>query len=122
MSRHHKARINNSRWERVRRKVLDRDGWRCRECGAAGQLEVDHVTPLDRGGAVYDTANLQSLCPTHHIAKTARENRREPESTAAAREAWRDYCRTLATTAPESSRIVQDGRNAPTRPHTLARR
>ena len=30
----------------MRRVVLERDGWRCRECGLPGRLEVDHVLAL----------------------------------------------------------------------------
>ena len=74
MSRQH-ARLNRRRWERVRRAVLDRDRWRCQKCGRAGRLEIDHVVPLDAGGAVYDMDNLQALCRGCHIDKTAGENR-----------------------------------------------
>ena len=74
MSRHHE-RLNRRRWARTRRVVLDRDGWRCRECGLAGRLEVDHVVPLDEGGDLYDPAGLQVLCRGCHILKTAGENR-----------------------------------------------
>lgn len=60
----------------MRRKVLERDGWRCRECGRAGRLEVDHLVPLAAGGAEFDPANLRALCRSCHIAKTAGENER----------------------------------------------
>ena len=63
-----------SRWAAVRRVVLDRDGYRCRECGRAGRLEVDHVKPLADGGAPFDPVNLQALCRSCHIVKTRREN------------------------------------------------
>ena len=39
-------------------------------------MEVDHVVPLDRSGDPWDPANLQTLCRSCHIAKTAGENRR----------------------------------------------
>ena len=35
--------------------------------------EVDHILPLEDGGAVYDEANLQPLCKPHHSRKTARD-------------------------------------------------
>ena len=57
MSRHH-GRLHSRRWARVRRAVLDRDGWRCRRCGRASRMEVDHVVPLDRGGDPWDPGNL----------------------------------------------------------------
>ncbi|MGE3348317.1 MAG: HNH endonuclease [Ramlibacter sp.] len=34
--------------------------------------EVDHVIPLEQGGADNES-NFQSLCRAHHAAKTARE-------------------------------------------------
>ena len=49
MSRHH-LELDAGRWRIVRRKVLDRDGFRCVRCGRAGRLECDHVAPLKRGG------------------------------------------------------------------------
>ena len=77
MSRHH-THVNARRWSIVRRAVFERDGWRCVECGKAGRLECDHVTPLERepGQNPYDPHGLQSLCRACHIEKTARENRR----------------------------------------------
>ncbi len=45
----------------VRLAVWQRDGGRCAECGAAFDLQYDHVIPHALGGA--DTvANLQLLC------------------------------------------------------------
>ena len=84
MSRHHQAKINNRRWTRVRLEVLHRDSFRCRRAGP--RLEIDHVVPLDQGGAVYDVNNLQTLCGGAggcHAVKTAAENRRESEEVAA---------------------------------------
>ena len=78
--------VNRRVWRRVRRLVLDRDGWRCRSCGRAGRLQVDHIKPLSAGGEPYDLENLQALCafPCHRD-KTAAENRNpNPE-----RDAWR---------------------------------
>ena len=63
---------NNRHWERVRRVVLDRDGWRCQRCGGYGK-EADHIVPLEQGGAMFDQSNLQCLCRDCHIAKTLAE-------------------------------------------------
>ena len=60
-------------WERVRRRVLDSQNWRCQSCGHYGN-EVDHVLPMHKGGAAWDLANLQTLCRGCHIAKTRKEN------------------------------------------------
>ena len=86
MSRCHAA-LNARRWAAVRRVVFERDGWRCVMCGRAGRLECDHVD-RDWRGDPYDPTNLQTLCRTCHIAKTADENRRPPTP---AESAWREY-------------------------------
>ena len=95
-SRHHAA-IPSRTWARVRRAILIRDKYRCRLCGAAGRLEIDHVIPLDHGGAALDPANLQTLCVPCHLAKTAAERGRtvDPE-----RAAWREYLRAGIATEP----------------------
>ena len=85
MSRNH-LHLHARHWGRVRRAVLERDGWRCRKCGRAGRLEVDHVVPLKRGGDPLALDNLQALCRACHIEKTRRENRRPPTPAEAA---WR---------------------------------
>ena len=77
-SRFHAA-LDQRRWAKVRRQVLDRDGWRCRKCGQPGRLECDHIKPLQRGGDPFDMANLQTLCGGRdgcHAAKTRGESRR----------------------------------------------
>ncbi len=54
----------------VRRVVWERDGGRCVDCGAAFDLQYDHVIPLALGGA--DTVeNLQVLCAPCNQAKGA---------------------------------------------------
>ena len=82
---HHHTPLNATRWRAVRRAVFDRDGWRCVMCGKAGRLECDHILPLQLGGDPWDMENLQTLCRSCHIRKTAGENRRE---LTLAEEAW----------------------------------
>lgn len=52
-------------WRRVRLIVLARDKWVCR-IRVAGctntATTVDHIVPLDQGGAWYDTRNLRAAC------------------------------------------------------------
>jgi hypothetical protein len=36
-------------------------------------VEVDHIERVSVGGAVFDPANLQSLCHRHHSVKTHHE-------------------------------------------------
>ena len=59
----------------MRREVLERAGYRCARCQKAGRMEVDHVVSLQRGGKALDSANLQALCVSCHIAKTRSETR-----------------------------------------------
>ena len=86
VSIHHKRHgIGSRRWRRVRWRILRRDNWRCRGCGKYGN-EVDHVTPLHKGGEPWNPANLQCLCRGCHIAKTRAEYSGPHDP---AREAWR---------------------------------
>ena len=90
MSREHKK-LNQIRWSRVRWAVLRRDKYRCRSCGRAGRLEVDHVTALhlDPSQDPFDLDGLQTLCRTCHLAKTAKENKRRRVGPVALR--WQEF-------------------------------
>ena len=68
-----RRRKGGRRWQRLRRAALDREEWRCRTCGKAGVLEVDHVVRLEDGGPEYDLDNLQALCRGCHVSKTSAE-------------------------------------------------
>lgn len=46
---------------RQTRAVLLQGGAPCAECGATGDLTVDHIVPVSAGGT-NDPANLQVLC------------------------------------------------------------
>ena len=57
----------------TRRKVLDRDGWRCQAKlptgethGKAGRLEVHHRKSLKDGGPMWDLDNLTTTCISCH--------------------------------------------------------
>ena len=78
--------IGSREWERLRHKVLERDGHRCTRCGLAGKLEVHHLIPVERGGQDV-MANLTARCRTCHLF----EHR---QRVSAERQAWRDYMRT----------------------------
>ena len=77
----HPATTNPRRWQVVRRLVLKRDGYRCRACGKAGRLEVDHIIPVVRGGPWWDAEGLQTLCLACHFfkSKIERMGPRDPE-------------------------------------------
>ena len=76
MSKNH-IRISPRRWQVVRRKTLEKDGYRCRNCGRAGRLEVDHIVPLQIDSSeknIYSPEGLQTLCAVPcHRDKTLRE-------------------------------------------------
>ena len=71
-------RTTGGAWMRTRARILRRDGYRCQcaDCKASGRIreatEVDHIEPLELGGADAD-ANLQAIHPECHRAKSARE-------------------------------------------------
>ena len=79
MAWHSVKRPSSRRWERLRLRILERDGYRCCKCGRASRLEVDHVVRMHAGGHMWDPKNLQALCRGCHIRKTADENSRVPE-------------------------------------------
>ena len=77
MSKNHQK-LDRRKWEAVRLRVLHAARWRCAVCGKYAN-EVDHINPLDRGGAPYDETNLQVLCSGPggcHATKTRIENGR----------------------------------------------
>ena len=92
MSREH-VKLDRRRQAAWRKRILTAAGHRCQQCGKAGRLEADHVTPLHLGGAPYDDGNGQALCVGCHIAKTAGENRR-PLTPSEQR--WRDLIEEIA--------------------------
>lgn len=66
---------HSRQWRQVRLLALARDGHRCVECRGTARLAVDHITPVDRGGAPFDLANLQTLCRLCHNVKSAIDRR-----------------------------------------------
>lgn len=60
---------------RLRHFVFERDGYRCKECGATNKettLHVDHIKPVSKGGT-NDPSNLQTLCEKCNLAKHTEE-------------------------------------------------
>ena len=59
-------------WEKIRRRIFERDNWRCTAMTPFGRcLQV--ATDCDHVGSKHDHSdeNLTSLCADHHKAKTA---------------------------------------------------
>nr|DAH08110.1 MAG TPA: HNH endonuclease [Caudoviricetes sp.] len=69
-------------WRKVRAVKLSQDPL-CEECARQGMAVpaqmVDHIRPINEGGAALDMKNLQSLCHTCHNRKSGQEkHRRKP--------------------------------------------
>ena len=63
--------VDKRRWRRLKARVL-MERPLCEACaGITPSAHVDHIIPRDKGGALYDVANLQALCVSCHSAKTA---------------------------------------------------
>ena len=67
MPKRRKVSPSARQWERIRREVFERDGYRCQKCGKAGRLEAHHVVHLAAGGG-NAVENVQTLCRGCHIA------------------------------------------------------
>lgn len=64
---------STARWQKLRQMIL-RQFPTCQAEGCRNLArEVDHVVSLERGGAAFDSNNLQALCTSCHARKTARE-------------------------------------------------
>ena len=67
------------KWTRFRKAYLSsEENALCRECLSNGRLipatEIDHITPMSKGGDKYDETNLQPLCKSCHSRKTVKED------------------------------------------------
>ena len=74
---HHNTDFYQSRrWRSLRSLKLQQNPL-CEECEKNGILRpadmVDHIVPINKGGAPLDMNNLQSLCNRCHAIKTARD-------------------------------------------------
>ena len=80
------GRLHWRAWERLRRAMLDRAGWRCERCGTGPPLEIHH-----RNGDRTDNRreNLEALCVACHLREHDRLRDR-PKA-----RAWRDFVREL---------------------------
>lgn len=67
------GRVRGRRWTEIRRAKL-RENPFCEWPGCSSLAEeIDHITPLSRGGHPTEWENLQSLCHHHHTQKTREE-------------------------------------------------
>ena len=63
--------ISTGKWKKLRITILDRDGWQCAMCGGPADT-VDHIIPRVKGGDMWATDNLQSLCKKDNSSKGGR--------------------------------------------------
>lgn len=56
------------RWRKTSKRLRAASPY-CEQCGSVGDLTVDHVQPISRGGAIYAINNLAVLCRLHNSAK-----------------------------------------------------
>src|SRR6266481_5447322 len=60
-----RLKLGPEEYMKLRIRVVERDGWRCQECGSTENLEVHHMKPRSRlGDDVID--NLITLCAGCH--------------------------------------------------------
>jgi 5-methylcytosine-specific restriction endonuclease McrA len=60
-----RLKLTKEEYEIIRKRVLERDGWRCQECGSTQNLHVHHMKPRSQlGGDTMD--NLITLCADCH--------------------------------------------------------
>lgn len=64
------TREKETRWQKVRREVLFRDGYKCRLCGDSKLVDVHHLRPRSLGRED-STANCLVLCRIHHADRHA---------------------------------------------------
>jgi 5-methylcytosine-specific restriction protein A len=100
--RHSKTVTSTRRWQSVRHAVLERDGWKCVQCGERRGLEVDHIKPVRSNPELsFDPANCQVLCGPCHTKKTRIECGHKPMSPD--RQKWRDSVRALEREGKQSN-------------------
>ena len=60
-----RLKLDPTKYAIVRARVLERDGWRCQECGSMESLEVHHMKPRSLLGDDV-MHNLITLCVSCH--------------------------------------------------------
>jgi 5-methylcytosine-specific restriction endonuclease McrA len=60
-----RSKLDAKSYRELQRHILDRDGWRCQNCGTPTNLQVHHVTWRSKLGADSEE-NLMALCATCH--------------------------------------------------------
>jgi 5-methylcytosine-specific restriction protein A len=75
--------VYGSTWRKVRKQVLERDGYRCLVGmeGCTGiATQVDHITPLAFGGSPYELSNLRGSCAKCNSGRSNKLRRKPSRS------------------------------------------
>ena len=71
-------------WRKARAKYLQSHPY-CWDCALIHMRvranEVDHIVPIEKGGAPLDPANFRARCKTHHSQKTLVLDVKKPRRT-----------------------------------------
>ena len=63
-----RLRLSLAEYEALRKRALERDGWRCQSCGSQRDLQVHHLRPRSQLGhdALENLITLCVGCHQHH--------------------------------------------------------
>jgi 5-methylcytosine-specific restriction endonuclease McrA len=60
-----RLRLDLERYRELKKRILERDGWRCQQCGRCDQLQIHHMIRRSQSGPDCDE-NLIVLCSSCH--------------------------------------------------------
>ena len=60
-----RLRLATADYEKLRWRILERDGWRCQHCGRRERLQIHHLVRRSQSGADCEE-NLIALCGSCH--------------------------------------------------------
>jgi hypothetical protein len=107
-------------WDSRRRRVYDRDGYECQNCGRNGgpignaELHAHHIVPISKGGT-HKQSNLITLCSGCHWA--IHRNRMAPSHHST--ELLQDVQRILLTSEIPTEKVLEINEAVMTEPHLL---
>src|SRR5579864_2417109 len=66
--KHPRLKLDWAAYEKLHRQVLERDGWRCQNCGRQESLQVHHIRSRSQLGDDSEL-NLITLCESCHSSQ-----------------------------------------------------